>query len=78
MFWVQATDGTKEKIHEQDTDVLFEKRERVMIDGAKHSIQMLERRMASGEEIVTDVICVRMESASMGSVEDKSEPTERS
>ena len=70
VFWVQATDGTKEKIHEQDTDVLFEKRERVMIDGAKHSIQTLERRMASGQELVTDVICVRMEVASMDSAED--------
>ena len=59
-FWVQATDGTKEKIHEQDTDVVFEKRERVTIDGARHSIQIIERRMASGQEIITDIICERL------------------
>ena len=67
VFWVESNDGTKEKIHEQDTDVVFEKRERVTIDGARISIQTLERRMTSGEELVTDVICLRMEATSTDS-----------
>ena len=59
-FWIQAPDGAKEKVHEQDTEILFEKRERVTIDGARYSIQMVERRMASGQEIITDIICERL------------------
>ncbi|MCH7946078.1 MAG: hypothetical protein IIC73_08725 [Armatimonadetes bacterium] len=54
VFWVQDAAGTKEKIHEQETDVMFERREIVTIDGARHAIQMLERRMESGKEIASD------------------------
>ena len=76
VFWVQAPDGTKEKIHEQEASVSFERREIVTIDGVRHAIQMLERRMETGKEIVTDVICVRMEVVSMDSAEEETEPTE--
>ena len=68
-FWIQAPDGTKEKVHEQDTDILFEKRERVTIDGARYSIQLMERRMASGQEIITDIICERSGAAETGTGE---------
>lgn len=76
VFWIQDAAGTKEKIHEQTTDVMFEKREIVTIDGARHAIQMLERRMESGKEIITDVICTRMEVAQLDTEEEETEPTE--
>ena len=76
VFWTQDPDGTKEKIHEQATDVVFERREIVTIDGVRHSIQLIERRMEAGNEIVTDVICVRMEVATTSTTEEETEPTE--
>ncbi|MCH8978831.1 MAG: hypothetical protein IH945_06260 [Armatimonadetes bacterium] len=76
VFWIQTPDGTKEKIHEQEANVLFERREIITIDGIRHAIQMLERRMEAGKDIITDVICVRMEVATTGTEEEETEPKE--